>query len=272
VGDATDAASGAVDGATDAVSGAVGEAGDALGDATSGATDPVTDAVGDAVDTVGETTGEVLDDATGVVDGAVDTVDDAVTDPVDTVGDTVDDAVGSGGTGSGSTGGPTPSEGPISRERAGITGISRALQGQTGGGLQAAAATAATASLATTSSPPVMSVKASAGSARSRATRWSRTHAAEAAADRGRIDADTLTGNEAVLAVPEAPLAGNAATSGTLDEILRQAAAAATKLTFPLLLALAVLGFISIQGRLDRRDPKLALAPIDSEQEVLYFE
>jgi hypothetical protein len=56
------------------------------------------------------------------------------------------------------------------------------------------------------------------------------------------------------------------------DDLLNRAAEAARRLTFPLLLALVVLGFVAIQGRLDGHDPKLAAAPVDQAQEVLYFE
>ena len=39
------------------------------------------------------------------------------------------------------------------------------------------------------------------------------------------------------------------------------AVAVATEFTFPLALALAVVGYLFIQGRIDRRDPKLRMAP-----------
>lgn len=39
------------------------------------------------------------------------------------------------------------------------------------------------------------------------------------------------------------------------------AVAVASQFTFPLALALAVLAYLVIQGRVDRRDPKLRIAP-----------
>jgi hypothetical protein len=49
------------------------------------------------------------------------------------------------------------------------------------------------------------------------------------------------------------------------------AVAVATEFTFPLTLALAVLGFLAIQGRVDRRDPKLRLAPQHTVETHLQF-
>ena len=44
-----------------------------------------------------------------------------------------------------------------------------------------------------------------------------------------------------------------------LDEV---ALAVADDSQFPLALVAVVIGFVAVQGRLDRRDPKLALAPV----------
>jgi hypothetical protein len=41
---------------------------------------------------------------------------------------------------------------------------------------------------------------------------------------------------------------------------------------FPLTLAIAVLLFLLFQGELDRRDPKLAYAPVDSTKDMVSFE
>ena len=41
---------------------------------------------------------------------------------------------------------------------------------------------------------------------------------------------------------------------------------------FPLALTLAVIGFLMIQGRVDAKDPKLAFAPVDREQDFLAFQ
>ena len=63
------------------------------------------------------------------------------------------------------------------------------------------------------------------------------------------------------IAAPEAPFSGLAQAAGE----------AAKKLAFPLALTLMVLGYLVVQGRIDGRDEKLALAPIDADQDLLSF-
>ena len=74
---------------------------------------------------------------------------------------------------------------------------------------------------------------------------------------------------------PLAPVAPTArpttAEPGALDRVAEIVREAAKQLAFPLALTLIVAGFLALQGRLDRRDPKLALAPVDSEQDFLSF-
>ncbi|MGH2756284.1 MAG: hypothetical protein ACRDI3_00670, partial [Actinomycetota bacterium] len=62
-----------------------------------------------------------------------------------------------------------------------------------------------------------------------------------------------------------------ASTPGVFAEIGRVAAEAAQQVAFPLALAMMVGAFLMVQNRIDRRDPKLALAPIDSDHELLTF-
>lgn len=56
-----------------------------------------------------------------------------------------------------------------------------------------------------------------------------------------------------------------------VQQIGRVAAEAAKQMAFPLLLTLLVIGFLTMQSRMDRKDPKLALAPVDSEHDLLSF-
>ena len=53
--------------------------------------------------------------------------------------------------------------------------------------------------------------------------------------------------------------------SKVLSAVGRALAASAKHGAFPLLLLLLLLGFFYVQHWLDRRDPKLALAPVDPE-------
>ena len=49
------------------------------------------------------------------------------------------------------------------------------------------------------------------------------------------------------------------------------AVAVATEFGFPLALAAAVLGFLMIQGYVDRRDPKLRMAPQTTLETIMQF-
>jgi hypothetical protein len=62
-----------------------------------------------------------------------------------------------------------------------------------------------------------------------------------------------------------------ASTPGVFAAIGRVAVEAAEQVAFPLALALLVGTFLMVQNRIDRRDPKLALAPIHSDHELLTF-
>jgi hypothetical protein len=70
----------------------------------------------------------------------------------------------------------------------------------------------------------------------------------------------------------EAETAG-AFTTGlpSLEELAEALAETAKQLAFPLGLALAVVAYLMIQGRIDAKDPKLALAAVDAEEEYLAF-
>ena len=57
----------------------------------------------------------------------------------------------------------------------------------------------------------------------------------------------------------------------TLGVLSRAALTTAHKLSFPLGLTVLVIAFLAVQGRLDRRDPKLRLAPVDSKHDLLPF-
>ncbi|MDQ3963122.1 MAG: hypothetical protein M3277_04305 [Actinomycetota bacterium] len=59
--------------------------------------------------------------------------------------------------------------------------------------------------------------------------------------------------------------------AGVIQQIGRVAAEAAQRAAFPLVLILLVGAFLIGQNRIDRRDPKLAMAPVDSDQDLLSF-
>jgi hypothetical protein len=55
------------------------------------------------------------------------------------------------------------------------------------------------------------------------------------------------------------------------SQIGRVAAEAVQQAAFPLILTMLVGAFLMVQNRIDRKDPKLALAPVDSEHDLLSF-
>lgn len=59
---------------------------------------------------------------------------------------------------------------------------------------------------------------------------------------------------------------------GLIEQITKAALDAAKKVAFPLALALIAGAFVILQGRIDRRDPKLAAAPIEIDEQLLRFE
>lgn len=60
--------------------------------------------------------------------------------------------------------------------------------------------------------------------------------------------------------------------SWSIDRLLDSAGAAAKRLAFPLTLIVIVVIFLLVQGELDRRDPKLAKAAINSELDLVSFQ
>ena len=68
-----------------------------------------------------------------------------------------------------------------------------------------------------------------------------------------------------------APRQTAAEAPGTLQRIARAVGESGRRLAFPIALGLFATAFLLVQGRIDRRDPKLALAPVDSRHDVLPF-
>ncbi|HEX2196357.1 MAG TPA: hypothetical protein VHJ76_05465 [Actinomycetota bacterium] len=60
--------------------------------------------------------------------------------------------------------------------------------------------------------------------------------------------------------------------AATIAKLARTAGEAVKTFAFPLSLTILVLIFLLIQGEIDRRDPKLAFAPVDSSKDMVFFE
>jgi hypothetical protein len=60
--------------------------------------------------------------------------------------------------------------------------------------------------------------------------------------------------------------------AASIAKLARTAGEAVKTFAFPLSLTVLVLVFLLIQGEIDRRDPKLAFAPVDSSKDMVHFE
>ncbi|HYP23106.1 MAG TPA: hypothetical protein VEV43_06000, partial [Actinomycetota bacterium] len=60
--------------------------------------------------------------------------------------------------------------------------------------------------------------------------------------------------------------------TASIADLARTAGEAVKTFAFPLSLTILVVIFLLIQGEIDRRDPKLAFAPVDSSKDMVYFE
>ena len=60
-------------------------------------------------------------------------------------------------------------------------------------------------------------------------------------------------------------------TLSPIEKLIETAREILPKVAFPMVLLALVAGFLVVQNRVDRNDPKLALAPLDVEQEFLSF-
>ncbi|HVE98925.1 MAG TPA: hypothetical protein VNA12_07075, partial [Mycobacteriales bacterium] len=81
-----------------------------------------------------------------------------------------------------------------------------------------------------------------------------------------RAQPDLGEGEAQTLGLPAGPVADG----GTAQAVRRIATAVAKGAAFPFLLLLLVLLFLLVQHEIDRRDPKLALAPVYAEHDLAF--
>ena len=264
---------------TDGVGDAVGDVGDTVGGTTGGATDTVTDTVGGTTDTVngtvGGATGSVGGSVGGTVGGTTDTVTGTVGDTTGGVGgavgdatDTVTETVG-GGSGS-PVGGSGPSSGN-DRATNGTDGSPASGAGEgSGAGDGTDPATPGTTVITLPDGTTIV-VPTLKGSVDGRKLFDNSLSSEAAAALRGLVDgfAGATPPGTAV-----ASSQGADDQQGSLsfaDNASRVATQVAKTLAFPLMLAGLVVGFLALQGRLGRKDPKLVAAPVHAEENSLTF-
>ncbi|MDQ3915719.1 MAG: hypothetical protein M3323_10400 [Actinomycetota bacterium] len=258
-----------------------------------GVTQPVTDVVEDVAGGAGDAVDEVVEDVTGEVDevtGGVDEVTGDVDETVDEVtgggpvGGAVDEVTGGGGAGGvvdEVTGGVT---GPVEEVVEAVTGTVEDVKGELGNNAGAVVdriVDAVDGPSGDGSTPPGSETGGTGG-----------THPGDAAGGRTSTPTDVAgsrTAREIAAAVSPDGFAGSTAVAtlasatasvpphdapapSLLERIARSAVDVAGQIAFPMLLALAVGAFVLVQNRVDRRDPKLALAALDAEEDLLGFE
>lgn len=86
-----------------------------------------------------------------------------------------------------------------------------------------------------------------------------------------RIPAISLSGLEGAREIAGGQVAAFAPEPLDVGALLEAAAEAAKKFAFPIMLSILVACFMLIQDRVDRKDPKLALAAVDTDQDWLSF-
>lgn len=217
-----------------------GKTGDAIKDAGSTAGDTITDTGGTVGGTVGGSTGDTIKKTTDTVGGAVkdtsSTAGDTITKSTDTVGGAVQDA---GGT----------VDGIVSGTGRTIDDLATALTGD--------------------------GDKAKNRKSGSGAGNGSATSSGDALVAHSLIPdrtAQARMSGVATKALDDAGQASATASNTGLAELLRRALESVKRFAFPLALTLLVLAYVAIQGWVDRKDPKLALASLDVESDLLTFD
>ena len=214
-----------------------------VGDKVDEAVDQTTDAADDAVDTVEET----VDENTGPEGGTVDQVTDAVGDTAGTAGNSVDETTDeTTDTLSEATGGRLDD---VINDGAGkVGGVVDSLLGKDG--------------------------KRSPRKSNSETTLSDRTQVPSGGLD-GFVNGLALTPGSTAAALIASSAANErspeVAPSSALQRLIESVGDIAPQVAFPLALILLVAAFLVVQGRVDRSDPKLALAPVDIDQDYLSF-
>lgn len=241
---------------------------------TTGTVDEVTDPVGDVVDEVTDPEGPVG----GVVDevtdpeGPVGGVVDEVTDPEGPVGGVVDEVTDPDGPVGGVVDGVKDATGNVGDTATGVVDkVGTVVDGVTGSLPPAPVLPGGQAPGPGGSDPGVLA----GGDVDARVA--DAVEDAEALAGRiaATVPADGFAAT--VLAAAEAadlaaPPRRDASAPSLIERIAQSLSDVAQKIAFPLLLAAAVGAFVVMQNRMDRKDPKLALAALDADEDLLGFE
>ena len=262
---------------TDSVTDTVGNTTDKVTDKVGNTTDAVTDTVDNTTGTVGNTTDKVtdtVDNTTGGSTGPVtDTVDNTVGNVTDTAGgvtDAIDNATGNGGNGGNGGGGGSVTD-PVTGAVRDVTGGLRgSLDDLTPGMLDELIEGAAAKGLSPAAAEGWIEGKKILGSSSSEGSAGVLSSLSSMVEDlAGDIASASSTSTSSSFYDAES---ASGPRESFFDSAGRAATNAAKALAFPLALALLVVAFLAVQGRIGRKDPKLVLAPVDPIHESLTFE
>lgn len=231
----------------------VGTVTDTVGGVTDGGGTTTTDPIGSTVDTVTDTVGggggsttdtSLVDDPVGgVVEDVKKTVDNTTTTVEDTSGGLTNDVNQT------------------------VGGVTNTVGETTGGTLDKVSETVGGT---TTKDGTKKSRNGKTSSTGGHAGTSGSTILGASFADAMRQDARAIAMSPGLADIALASSVTDAADS-IIEQIGLIARAAAEHMAFPALLMAIVIGFLMIQNRIDRRDPKLAMAPVDSEHDLLSF-
>ncbi|MDQ3953188.1 MAG: hypothetical protein M3279_09545 [Actinomycetota bacterium] len=240
---------------------------DDVGEVVDGATDVVDDVTGgdtgdvvdDVVDDVTGGAGDVVDEVTDP-EGPVGGVVDDVTDPDGPVGGVVDDVTGEAGNNAGKV----------------VDSVVDKVGGvldDVAGGLPGSPDAPGIPKPKVPGLDPVTETGTDPGGAGP--TRTPEEAAALGERIAATVPADGFAAN--VLAASEtaaasAPPTRDVPEPSLVQQIAQSISDVAQRIAFPLLLAAAVGAFVVAQNRVDRKDPKLALASLDADEDLLGFE
>jgi hypothetical protein len=235
----------------------VGEVGDTVGDTGGQVGDTVGDTGGQVGDTVGDTGGQVGDTIGGpggdIVGDASEDVGNTVKDTTGKVGDTIADTGGEVEDTVGEVGGDTG--GAVGRLGGATDGTADDLVGGNVPGVGNAGEGPRFGAVSPGFAKNFFSDATGIGSQR----------APSLGGPFGAADALDLSGTELVGS------ASDVAAPVGFEEFVQEALEAARQFAFPLVLTLLVGAYLMLQSRVDKRDPKLAMASVDPEEDLLSF-
>ncbi len=269
-----------------------------LTDVVDGGTDVVDDVVDDVTGgDAGAVVDDVVDDVTGGAGEVVDDVVDEVTDPEGPVGGVVDEVTDPEGPVGGVVDEVTDPEGPVGGvvdEVEDVTGpvdevvddvmdelgnnagaVVDSVVDKVGGVVDGPGGLPGSPGAPDPNSPGVDPVGNTGTGPGADGTADNEEGAVLAERIAATVPADGFAAN--VLAATEAaatsaPPTRSVSDPSLLERIARSISDVAQKIAFPLLLAAAVGAFVVVQNRVDRKDPKLALAALDADEDLLSFE